>query len=564
MKKATLFYSFIFFFLSVQNSFAQVDVVYSDLVWSDEFGTNGAINSTNWFHQTQLPSGGSWFNGEVQHYTDLETNSFVNDGNLNIVAIKENYTDQGVTKAYTSARLNSKFAFKYGRVDVRAKIPTNQGTWPAIWLLGKNVNEDGGFFDSEFGTTNWPACGELDMMERGIFPSQPADYFQSTIHTPSSYGGSVNNGGTLATDLQNTYHVYSMNWSPFQITFLLDGVAYYTYNPTVKNASTWPFDNEQYLLLNVALGGIAGNIPSSFTQASMEIDYVRIYQNTTVDSESPTNLTASIGAISSTSIELLLNATDDSGIILYNVNYGTTNLSFTSVSGVEKSAVIPDLAPNTNYTFTITATDLSGNSSSNALVLSATTAAYLGCSGTDIESQQGTFSTGYTYTFETIGTDVKITFEMLDTAPTGVIAYLWKQSPFSEVQMTHVSGNKFTKTITGQTIGSTINYAVKFAFAGGLAVTKYFPYLVGNNCDLSTETPLKVNDFTFKNPAKEVLALHSENPITKIEIYNITGVLVKSSTEISDKMDISNLSSGIYILTVYSGNNRTVKKLIVE
>jgi beta-glucanase (GH16 family) len=115
---------------------AQVDVVYNDLVWSDEFSTNGAVDNVKWFHQTQLPVAGGWYNNEQQHYTNLITNSFANNGELNIVA-KKAFTDQGYTKNYTSARLNSKFAFKYGRIDVRAKVPKNQGTWPAIWLLGK-------------------------------------------------------------------------------------------------------------------------------------------------------------------------------------------------------------------------------------------------------------------------------------------------------------------------------------------------------------------------------------------------------------------------------------------
>jgi beta-glucanase (GH16 family) len=144
MKKNTRFPVFLVIFLITQYCFAQVDVVYSDLVWSDEFDKNGSVDANNWFHQTQLPVGGSWFNNEVQHYTDRIENSSVNSGFLKIVAIKENYTNQGVTKAYTSARLNSKFSFKYGRVDVRAKIPVDQGTWPAIWMLGKNTNEDGG------------------------------------------------------------------------------------------------------------------------------------------------------------------------------------------------------------------------------------------------------------------------------------------------------------------------------------------------------------------------------------------------------------------------------------
>jgi beta-glucanase (GH16 family) len=214
--------------------FSQIDVVYNDLVWSDEFDTNGAVNSTNWFHQTQIPAGGSWYNGEVQHYTNELTNSFVNNGNLNIVAKKEPYTSQGVTKQYTSARLNSKFAFKYGRVDIRAKAPNGSGTWPALWLLGKNVNEDGGFFDAAFGNTNWPACGEIDIMEHGIFPNQPVNFIGSAIHTTSSSGNTVNKGGIQANDISQNYHIYSMNWSPFEITFLLDNVPFYTYNPALK------------------------------------------------------------------------------------------------------------------------------------------------------------------------------------------------------------------------------------------------------------------------------------------------------------------------------------------
>ena len=259
MKKINFIKILFCFLLITQFCFSQVDVVYNNLVWSDEFDVNGAINSTNWFQQTQLPSSGSWFNGEYQHYTNQLTNSFVNGGMLNIVAKKEPYTDQGITKQYTSARLNSKFAFKYGRVDVRAKLPIDAGTWPAIWMLGKNVNEPGGYFASTYGTTDWPACGETDIMEHGIFSGQPINYIQSTLHTPSSYGNSVNNGGTIASDLANNYHVYSVNWSPFQISFLLDGVIFYTYNPAVKDATTWPFDKDQYLLLNLAVGGVAGS-----------------------------------------------------------------------------------------------------------------------------------------------------------------------------------------------------------------------------------------------------------------------------------------------------------------
>ena len=260
----------------------EIDIIYTDLVWADEFDTNGAIDAAKWHHQTQLPQGGSWYNGEVQHYTNRIENSSVNNGFLDITAIKENFTDQGQTKQYTSARLNSKFAFTYGRVDVRAKLPFGDGTWPAIWTLGKNINEDGGYWDNQYGTVGWPACGELDIMEHGLHPTNQVSV---AIHTPSSYGSTVNTSIQPLADVANDFHVYSMNWSPDQITFLIDGVGFYTYNPAVKNDDTWPFYLEQYLLLNIAMGGNGGAIDSNFSQSSMVIDYVRVYQNTTASTE---------------------------------------------------------------------------------------------------------------------------------------------------------------------------------------------------------------------------------------------------------------------------------------
>ena len=565
MKKNTLFQMLLTLLLATQFGFAQVDVVYNNLVWSDEFDGNGAINSANWHHQTQLPAGGNWFNGEVQHYTDQLTNSSVNSGFLNIVAKKEPYTSQSVTKQYTSARLNSKFAFLYGRVDIRAKVPTNQGTWPALWLLGKNVNEDGGFFDAQFGTTGWPACGEIDIMEHGIFPGQLLNYIGAAIHTPSSYGNTTNIGGAIAANLGTDYHVYSMNWSPFQITFLLDGVAFYTYNPAVKTPSNWPFNAEQYLLLNIAMGGVAGTILPDFTQAAMVIDYVRVYQNTTVDNQPPTNFTATVGAVTSSTIELLVNGNDNSGNVSYSINYSGGTINTASPSGVQKSVVVPNLNPNTNYVFSIAASDLSGNNFvSNPIVVNATTTSVTGCFGTSNLAQTGSFSTGYNYAFETLGTNVKITYGLLDTDKVGVVAILWRQSPFSETQMMNVTGNIFTHTITGQTNGNTINYGVKFAYNGGMSVTNYYSYWVGSNCALEVASIQEPVEFSFINPVKDFININSEDSIDKVQVYNMTGILVLESKSDTQKIDIKNLSQGIYLLAVYSGDNKSVKKMIVK
>lgn len=555
MKNYSPFKIILSFFLLTQFCFAQVDVVYSDLVWSDEFDGSGTINSTNWFQQTQLPAGGSWFNGEVQHYTNQSSNAFVNSGYLNIVAKKETYTDQNVTKDYTSARLNSKFAFKYGRVDVRAKIPIGAGTWPAIWMLGKNVNEPGGYFASNFGTVDWPACGETDIMEHGLFSSKDINYVQSTLHTPSSYGNSSNFGGIVASDLANNYHVYSLNWSPNELSFLLDNVVYYTYNPSVKDGSTWPFDKEQFLLLNLALGGYAGTVPNEFVQTSMVIDYVRVYQNTTVDTEAPTNFTATVGTITGSSVELVLNGLDNSGNVSYNVDYGSVTSSAYSLSGVQKSLIISNLSPNTDYTFTVTATDASGNTAvNNPIVLNAKTTTILQCTGTSVSALQGSFSAGYNYSFETIGTDVKITFEILDTDKAGLVAYLRKGTSiaFTETAMPNVSGKIFSKTITGQTIGSTINCAVKFDYAGGgIAITNYFPYKVGSNCSLGIENPLKLKNGSYPNPVHNTLFLQLTDQKNRIILTDIVGrKLFDSIVTANYSLDMSPYKTGLYFLRV--------------
>ena len=269
-----------------------LDVIYTDLVWFDEFNSVGAIDGDKWFHQTKIPGGGSWYNGEVQHYTNRVENSYIKDGNLHIKAIKESFTDQGHTKQYTSARLNSKYAYTYGRLDVRAKLPFGNGTWPAIWTLGKNIPEDGGYWQTQgYSQSNsgWPICGEIDIMEHGLHNDNEVS---SALHTPSSYGNTQNTSKQMLDDVANEYHIYSMNWSPNQITFLIDGVGYYTYNkPAVfvdnNNDSIddgWPFNKAQYLLLNVAMGGYAGTIDANFTNSSMVIDYVRVYQNTSTTS----------------------------------------------------------------------------------------------------------------------------------------------------------------------------------------------------------------------------------------------------------------------------------------
>ncbi len=252
------------------------DPIYDELVWQDEFEEEGPLDDAKWHHQTELPLGDSWFNGEIQHYTDRIENTYVEEGVMYLVAKKETFTDQGVTKQYTSARLNSKFAFTYGRVEVRAKLPSGGGTWPAIWMLGKNINEIGAYwYEQGYGTTDWPDCGEVDIMEHWGWNQ---NFVQSAMHTRSSFGGTVNKGGRNLPTASTEFHVYALDWYPDRMVFSVDDEVHYTYEPQVQNPETWPFDADQYLLLNIA---IEPSIDPAFTKSAMEIDYVRVYQEST-------------------------------------------------------------------------------------------------------------------------------------------------------------------------------------------------------------------------------------------------------------------------------------------
>ncbi len=254
---------------------------FNELVWQDEFNYTGPVDDTKWYHQTQLPQGNSWYNGEIQHYTDRIENAEVSNGTLKITARAEVYFDQGVTKNYTSARLNSKYAFTYGKVDIRAKLPTGVGTWPALWTLGQNIDENGGYWDNQgFDTTPWPACGELDIMEHW---GDNQNYISSAIHTPSSFGATVNHGGQVIPTASTDFHVYTMIWTEDYVEFQVDGVTHYVYDPPVKDPSTWPFDAPQYFLFNVAILPIING--TGFTQSAMEVDYIRVYQEENFDTE---------------------------------------------------------------------------------------------------------------------------------------------------------------------------------------------------------------------------------------------------------------------------------------
>ncbi|MDB4851689.1 family 16 glycosylhydrolase [Flavobacteriaceae bacterium] len=259
--------------------------VFNTLVWSDEFNYSGVVDSNKWHHQIiPIINGTDWANGELQHYTNQLSNSFVSNGSLKIKAIRENYTYNNVTKPYTSARLNSKFAFKYGRVDVRAKLPAEAGTWPAIWTLGANINEVGNYFGSTYGSVGWPVCGEIDIMEQNGWDKTN---LIGHLHYSNANTNVYQNEGstTYIQDSSGEFHIYSLIWTENVIKILLDDVVFFER----ENTQEIPYDNHHYLLLNIAMGGnLGGAIPSNFNNATMEIDYVRVYEESSLSSSNST------------------------------------------------------------------------------------------------------------------------------------------------------------------------------------------------------------------------------------------------------------------------------------
>ncbi|MEO7976325.1 glycoside hydrolase family 16 protein [Flavobacterium sp.] len=234
------------------------NVDYTNLIWSDEFNTDGAPDATKWGYNLGTGDNG-WGNNEKQNYTNSPVNVIIQGGNLKITAKKE--SSGGA--AYSSARLvtDSKFKFTYGKIEIRAKLPTGAGTWPAIWMLGQN-----------YATKPWPACGEIDIMEH---VGNNQNVVLGTLHYPGRSGGSADSGSKTIANVSTEFHVYKAVWSPSSVKIYADETLIHS----VANTSSLPFNSDFFLILNVAMGGnLGGNIDAAFTESSMEVDYVRVYQ----------------------------------------------------------------------------------------------------------------------------------------------------------------------------------------------------------------------------------------------------------------------------------------------
>ncbi len=232
------------------------------LVFADEFDQPGIPEPSRWGYEI-----GALRNNEAQYYTSRPENVRVENGRLLIEARKEAYHGY----AYTSASINTRGRFElvYGRVEVRARLPTGTGTWPAIWMLGTNIDQVG-----------WPSCGEIDVMENvGFEPTR----IYGTIHTAAynHVAGTARGANLTISEPWRDFHLYAMEWYEDRIDLLVDEQKYFTFRNERTGSRTWPFDRPQYLLVNLAIGGSWGGqrgIDDSLFPHRYELDYVRIYK----------------------------------------------------------------------------------------------------------------------------------------------------------------------------------------------------------------------------------------------------------------------------------------------
>ncbi|RYY36104.1 MAG: glycoside hydrolase family 16 protein [Sphingobacteriaceae bacterium] len=232
--------------------------------WADEFDYTGLPNTSKWTYDT---GGSGWGNNELQNYTNRVDNASVADGKLSIVAKIENL---GGMK-YTSARVVSrgKGDFLYGRFEIKAKLPSGKGSWPAIWMLPT---------DRAYG--DWPKSGEIDIMEHVGYDPNVVHF---STHTEAYYF-KINTQKTAKKNIPTAtseYHLYRVDWTPYAIRGYMDGVKMFEFVNQNKDYTTWPFDKKFHLLLNVAVGGDWGGaqgIDDTTFPNTMEIDYVRVYK----------------------------------------------------------------------------------------------------------------------------------------------------------------------------------------------------------------------------------------------------------------------------------------------
>lgn len=242
----------------------KIEKYFGNLIWEEEFNYEGLPKESDWGYDV---GGNGWGNAELQYYTEKNPdNVYVEDGKLTITSWNEAYDKN----EYTSTRLvtRGKKDFLYGRIEVKAKLPKGKGTWPAIWMMPT---------DSLYG--DWPKSGEIDIMEHVGFDQ---DTIHGTVHTEKYYWKNSNQKSAQikGEEVSDTFHTYSLEWTPKVIKVYFDDTLYFTYQNENSGKDAWPFDQKFYLILNIAVGGAWGGqqgVDADVFPQTLEIDSIKVY-----------------------------------------------------------------------------------------------------------------------------------------------------------------------------------------------------------------------------------------------------------------------------------------------
>ena len=311
-----------------------------EILWSDEFDGD-ELDLMKWNKLSWRPG---WVNNELQAYTERDTNIFLENGYLILQGLIDpgysgiDYTGNNYNTDYTSGRINTdnKFSTTYGKFDIRAKLPKGKGSWPAIWMLGESISSIG-----------WPDCGEIDIMEHVGYDE---GMIHGSVHT-EDYNHMYNtqkSGSKYIENVTDAFHVYSLEWSPFYLRYLIDDEPFFfVYNDSNGDNGRWPFDDPHYIILNLAIGGDWGGVQgvsASDFPMRMMVDYVRVFKQS--DSYYDVNITFKV--------DMKNENVSGSGVWLSGGNLGSgqpggIQMELSNDPGIWETTLT--LSPNSSYTF---------------------------------------------------------------------------------------------------------------------------------------------------------------------------------------------------------------------
>ncbi len=572
---------FTFFFLIFISLFANAQCW--NLVWEDEFDGN-TLDLNKWEYQI---GGNGWGNNELQYYTNQ--NAEVSDGTLKIIA-DQDVNNTHPSNDYVSSRIRTinKGDWRYGKMEASIKLPIGQGIWPAFWMMPT---------ESVYGI--WPRSGEIDIME--YLGHQP-----STVHGTCHYGWAWNDKGSSGTSTSlasgtfpEDFHTFSIEWEPTQIRWYLDGVQYHETNSNDPDFSffLWPFDEKFHFILNVAVGGNWPGPPNSSTvfPQQMEVDWVRAYQqfpdlemegdllvtpqsNGTVYSIPSIPNTyyywtvpsgASIAEGQGTN-EISVDWGDTGGEVVVEVYNSCGNYSISKAV-----TVTPNLWLNWNFEeeFANWSTNTHNGSAANFTV-------------TDEEVYEGSLSACVeVYELADNPWDIQLgrTNISLEQGVDYTLSFWAKGSiGIQDVNIAFVNQSTFELIYTEASTISEDWQQYFFSFTAPDSETALFNLDLGDEVGIScfddflfTQTALvntherqdKVAPLVYPNPSNHDLFVEG-NALEKIELFDVNGRLLKREKIVSkgrkERIDLSGIPNGIYLIKVVDQGRAVIQKLIIQ